>query len=173
MATLASGSTLYLSAAEFLRYFDTRMVAELLSDTGTKVQNPAGEASLQELLRAACGEVEACALRGGRYTADTLAAIATSGTFAAGHLKKLVAVCAMNNLRSRRGRVGEEELQSHKWAEQHLKALRQGEEIFGVVEEQEAAHLHADHDDQTRRTRRSGISVHASPFWGLRGGDRR
>src|SRR5689334_16034651 len=158
MATIASGSTPYLSASEFIRYYDTRVVAELLSDTGTKVTDVVGNANLAELISAACGEVEASALRGGRYTATDLADIATSGTFGAGHLKKLVATCVMNNLRSRRGRVGEDELQSHKWAEQHLKALRQGEEIFGTVETQDAANLHSQKDNLTNRTLRRGIS---------------
>jgi hypothetical protein len=173
MATLASGSTLYCSATEFLSYYDTRVVAELLSDTGTKHPAPASSTVLTDLLTAACGEVEASALRGGRYSATDLSTIADSGTFAGGHLKKLVATCVMNNLRSRRGRVGEDELQSHKWAEQHLKALRQGEEIFGVVEVQDAATTHSDRDDRDTRVTRSGISLHAQPFWGTRGGDRR
>lgn len=173
MATLASGSTPYLSAAEFLRYYDTRVVAELLSDTGTKVTAPAGDANLAELLRAACGEVEASALRGGRYSADDLTAIADSGTHGGGFLKKLVAACVMNNLRARRGRVGEDELQAHQWVNAALLQLARGETIFGVVEVQDAGNMHADRDNATVRQRRKGISVNAAPYWGNRGGDRR
>lgn len=173
MATIASGTTLYLSATDFLRYYDTRVVAELLSDTGTKVTTPASDAGLAEHLRAACGEVEACALRGGRYTADDLTEIAASETHGGSFLKKLVAACVINNLRSRRARVGEDELTAHKWVTQALAQLGRGEMIFGVVEVQDAATTHSDRDNAVVRERRNGISLHAAPYWGTRGGDRR
>ena len=173
MATIASGTTLYLSASEFLRYYDSRVVAELLSDTGTKVVDPASDTGLAEHLRAACGEVEACALRGKRYSADDLTAIAASSTHGGSFLKKLVAACVMNNLRSRRARVGEDEIKAHQWVTNALAQLGRGETIFGVVEVQDAATTHSDRDHATVRQRRNGISLHAAPYWGTRSGDRR
>jgi hypothetical protein len=171
--TIVSGSTLYLTPAEFLRYYDSRVVAELLSDTGTKVIAPAGDPNLAELLKAACGEVEAAALRGGRYTSDDLTAIAASGTHGGSFLKKLVAGSVMQALRFRRARVGEDLLEQFKWLTAALKELRQGEQILGFLETQTAATTQADHDTLEKRQERRGISVNASPYFGIRGGDRR
>lgn len=171
--TINSGTTQYITAAQFLRYYDTRVVAELLSDTGVKVVSPAGDPILAELLQAACGEVEASALRGGRYTSDDLAALAASSTNHAVFLRKLCAAVCMDSLRSRRARVGEEELKDRKWVLEALKRLRQGEEIFGFVEVQEAGTTQSTKDNAVNRQARQGISTFASPFFGVRGGDRR
>lgn len=171
--TISSGTTQYLTAAQFLRYYDTRVVAELLSDNGVKVPDPAGSPILAELLQAACGEVEASALRGGRYTSDDLAALAASASNHAVFLRKLVASVCIDSLRSRRARVNEEELKDRKWVLESLKRLRQGEEIFGFVEVQKAGTTQATHDNAANRQARQGISTFASPFFGSRGGDRR
>lgn len=171
--TISSGTTLYLTAQQFLSYYDSRVVAELLSDSGVKVASPVSDPRLTELLKSACGEVEANALRGGRYTATDLAAIAATETHGAVYLRKLVATCAMNSLRSRRARVGEDALESYRWVERCLKELRNGESIFGFVEVQEAANISSKRDNRTQRVRASGISVNASPYFGLRGGDGR
>jgi len=169
--TNASYSTSYLSAAQFLSYYDSRTVAELLSATGVKVADPANDPTMAELLLAASGQVEAAALKGGRYTSADLASIA--GTNNGAYLRKLVAGCAMQSLRDRRGRVGEDQLKSFEFVREGLKALRQGEEIFGFVEVQTAATTQSDLDNITNRQARQGISLNASPYFGTRGGDRR
>lgn len=171
--TITSGSTQYITATEFLRYYDSRVVAELLSDTGVKATSPAGNPILAELLQAACGEVEASALKGGRYTSTDLAALAASATNHSVFLRKLVAAVTMDSLRSRRARVGEEELKDRKWVLETLKLLRQGEQIFGFAETQEAGTTQSTPDNAVTRRARSGISTNASPFFGCRGGDRR
>lgn len=171
--TITSGSTQYITPAQFLRYYDSRVVAELLSDNGVKVVAPAGDPILAELLQAACGEVEASALKGGRYTSDDLAAIAASTTNGGVYLRKMCAAVAMDSLRSRRGRVGEEELKDRKWVTEALRLLRQGEQILGFVEVQIAATTQSTKDDAQARQVRQGISTFASPFFGVRSGDRR
>jgi hypothetical protein len=173
MATIVSGASAYLTGAQFLRYYDSRTVAELLSDSSTKVLDPAGNAYMLELLQAASGQVEASARKGGRYESTDLTALAAGSTNGAFYLRKLVAGVAMQDLRSRRARVGEDLLEQFKWVRDALKALRQGEEIFGFVENQTAATTHSDPDNATTRQQRSGISINASPYFGVRGGDRR
>lgn len=171
--TISSGTTLYLTAQQFLRYYDSRIVSQLLSDSGVEVSNPASDPLLAELLRAACGEVEASALKGGRYTASDLATISADSSHGAYYLRKLVAGVLMQSLRSRRARVGEDLLEQFKWVREALKALRQGEEILGFVEVQEAATTQSTKDNAVDRKARAGISRNASPFFGVRGGDRR
>jgi len=171
--TISSGTTVYITAAQFLRYFDSRIVAELLSDTGVKVADPANDPTLAELMQAASGEVESYALKGGRYSSADLADLAGGTTNHSFYLRKLVATIVMDSLRSRRSRVGEESLESRKWVLATLKLLGQGEQIFGFVETEEAGTTQADHDNATNRQTRAGISRNASPFFGVRGGDRR
>lgn len=170
---IASGSSAFLTAAQFLRYYDSRVVAELLSDTNTKVQDPSTAPQMTEFLRSASGTVEASALKGGRYTAADLTALAAANVNGSYYLRKLVAGVLMQDLRARRARVGEDFLEQFKWVRDALKALRQGEEIFGFVEVQEAATTQATLDNWEARQVRNGISVNASPFFGNRGGDRR
>jgi len=173
MATISSGAASFLTGAQFLRYYDQRTVAELLSDSSTKVQDPSTAPQMTEILRAASGTIEASALKGGRYSAADLTAISTSDTNGGYYLRKLVAGVAMQDLRSRRARVGEDLLEQFKWVRDALKSLRQGEEIFGFVENQTAATTQSDPDNATTRYNRSGISINASPYFGIRGGDRR
>jgi hypothetical protein len=173
MATIVSGASAYLTPAQFLRYYDQRTVAELLSDSSTKVIDVIGNPYLAEMLQAASGQVEAAALKGGRYQAEDLTALAAGTSNSSFYLRKLVAGIVMNDLRSRRARTGEDSLEQYKWALDALKALRQGEEIFGFVENQTAATTQSDPDNATTRQQRSGISINASPYFGVRGGDRR
>lgn len=69
--------------------------------------------------------------------------------------------------------MGEDFLEQFKWVREALKALRQGEEILGFVEVQEAGTTQSTKDNAVDRRKRAGISRNASPFFGVRGGDRR
>lgn len=171
--TINSGTTLYLTALEFLNYYDTRMVAELLGDTGKPVQDVLDDEKLAQLLKAGCGEVEAAALRGGRYSSDDLTDISSGDTHGSHYLKKLVAGVVMQNLRARRGRVGEDLLEQFKWVVNALKELRNGEQILGFVEVQEAGNITAQTDNAVNVIARRGIHLQASPYFGVRGSDRR
>lgn len=171
--TINSGSTLYLTALEFLRYYDQRMVAEFLGDAGKPVADVIDDPKLAALLKASCGEVEAAALRGGRYSSDDLTDISSGDTHGSHFLKKLVAGVMMQNLRARRGRVGEDLLEQFKWVTNALKELRNGEQILGFVEVEEAGNVTAQTDNSANVIARRGISLFASPYFGIRGSDRR
>jgi hypothetical protein len=171
--TINSGSDSYLTSTEFLRYYDTRMVAELLGDTGRAVQDVLDDSKLDQLLRSASGEVEAAALRGGRYTADDLTTISGGTTNGSYYLKKMVAGVVMQNLRARRGRVGEDLLEQFKWLVNALKELRNGEQILGFTEVQEAGNITTQLDNSATVIARRGLALFASPYFGTRGSDRR
>ena len=138
----ASG-TAYLSIAELIEASDARTMAQLGSDTGTKLtfSDPATSGDdtggiLTNAIERASGEVEMHARRGGRYDADRLAALYAADDWA---LKGLVANLAVRNLHLRRsGDMPPAVMDSVKRAEDLLALLSSGEVIFADAASEEA-----------------------------------
>ena len=130
MPTSISSAAAYVTAAEFMDFYDSRIVGQLVADD--KV--PVDEASLltntrlARILKAASGDVEAAAFMGGKYTAEDLNALTVNG---AEMLKALVSDIAILKLKKRRahsihpGDTGIAEA-----VQDALDRLRQGEAIF-------------------------------------------
>ena len=137
MATPTSSTGGYATAADALAYFDARAIGDLVSDSGGRVPPAAlvDDTTLAALLLAASGEVEAACIRGHRYDPADLAALTGSS---AAFLKQLVCSLAVGRALLTRRNVAGIPADTLKWAEGHLIRLRDGEEIFGLVESQAA-----------------------------------
>lgn len=107
-------SVYYITAAQFLTYYDVRRVADLLADDGVPVEPgdiPTNE-NLKEAIAAACGEIDSHCQQGKRYTRETLEAIIEGNTAAPNDvalrkasavLKQLAADLTFGTLMARRG----------------------------------------------------------------------
>ena len=62
----------YADGTQFLQRYDTRLVGELVSDTGTAVASPSGNANLSAALNDASADITSAATAGGAYTVDVL-----------------------------------------------------------------------------------------------------
>lgn len=164
--TPSTNSATLLSAAEFLKRCDLRTVADLCSDTDEPVAEAslAADPNLAAALLDATGEVEAAAMRGGRYTPADLAAL-TGATQA--RMRRMIARITMGLLYERRPDKGEPAA-SYKLALEQLELLRQGEMIFGTVEAADAQIQ--DHEVENAATveARNGTSFIARRYFGRR-----
>lgn len=134
---------LYITIAELVEAHDARTVAQLGSDTGTKLvlsdppvtgDDTAG--IITNAIERASGEVAMFARRGGRYDADRLTALATADDWS---LKGLVATLAMRNLHLRRsGDMPPALAEAVTRAGDLLTALGAGEVIFADASSEEA-----------------------------------
>lgn len=162
---LTSAATL-CPAAEALKRIDKRTVADLCSDTGTAV-DAASVATNENFLAAlldATGEVEASAMKGGRYMPVDLAALTGA---AQARLYRMIARLTMVYLYERRPDKGPlPEL--YKVVLEHLEQLRQGEAVFGT-EETFAAQTE-DHEVESRHDveARNGTTYIGRRFFGRR-----
>ncbi len=171
--TSASGSSPYCSVEQFLRRYDRRSVAELLSDDLTPVAlgDLEDRETLADLLAEASGLIESAACLGQRYLIDEsrndLAALTdNSAAFLAG----MVAHLTMHVLWNRRPALmapGSEPPLARK-AEEFLERLRLGERVFGILESHQAAQLDADRETNAEVERRNGPVIIAQRFFGTR-----
>ena len=165
--TPSSSASSYCSGAEFLLYYDVRVVGDLLADDGTQVASGsvAGNSKLAECLLAGSGDVEAACLVAERYTPTDLAALTGA---ADALLRRIVAALAMQYLRQRRARPDDKLLPEFEWAQKFLDRLRLGEKIFGFTEVQEAGQMAGREDSFSKRQESNGMVYQASPFFGNR-----
>ena len=127
----------YCSPAEFIQRYDVRIVGDLLSDTGTRLDQAAVIASttLRTFLYDASGMVESACLVGEKYDPDDLnALLGASLQF----LKRIVADLTFGLLRMRRGHKEDTPMPGYDMALQWLERLRLGERIFGLQENMDA-----------------------------------
>lgn len=127
-----SGSSAYLTVAEFILRKDVRPVGEFVRDddgrsTAVELES---DAALAALLSEASGQVEVACMKGGRYTPDDLAAL--NGN-AREFLKGIVSALAFEKVRNRRG-TPDEPLPEYEEAKETLKSLASGETIFPFAE---------------------------------------
>jgi hypothetical protein len=134
-ASGSSGGPTYLTIAELIEAGDARTVAQLGSDSGTRLtfSDPPEAADdtegiLTNAIERASSEVAMYARRGGRYDADRLDELAAEDDWS---LKGLVATLTFRNLHVRRsGDVPPAIVDAVKRAEDLLVALAAGDVIF-------------------------------------------
>jgi hypothetical protein len=129
----------YITVAQFLRLYDSRRVAQLLSDSGIPVVSGdlATNENLIDILAIASEQIAAAVIVGKRYTLQQLEDLAENEDYGF-LLRRLVADLAWAGIVSRRG-TGATELQrlcpSLNWCEQQLDMLRLGQHIFPGIED--------------------------------------
>lgn len=129
---------LYCDAPTLTRFFDERSIRDLLSDDGAPYDGDlALNATLETLLQAASGRLEAACYFGGLYTADDLANLpANSQALAA----EICARLAMAALLSRRAKDAELATKLEQSAEEYLGQLRDGKRLFDLPAQKAAGH---------------------------------
>lgn len=136
MPTPTSAANGYADNADALAFHDRRLLAQLVSDTGSEVTVEAlpTDPNLAKLLRSASGRLESAALSGKRYTVADLQALTGSSLE---YLKQIVVDLAVGRLLWRRyPERGKPDI--YHAAEEVLHQLIMGEAIFGLVEVQDA-----------------------------------
>src|SRR6266446_5181394 len=144
MSTVISSTTEYATQADFLIRFDARTTADLLSDTGTRVDPSllGANQTLKYLLKEASGLVEAACLKGDRYTPADLKQLTVlvlgNTTNAYEMLKGIVCGLVAWTLFDRRPDKRQSMPLKAQWAIDMLEALATGQRIFGFQETADA-----------------------------------
>lgn len=172
-----SSLTPFCSPAQFVVIFDYRTVAELLSDTDAALTNAAAveaSATLAELLLEGTGQIEMATSIGNRYQVYTdrpsdLATLAATATASGARLRRLNAAITMEYLWRRRPDKEMPAMVEFEEAALMLKALSDGEMIFGFVETMNAGVLQEHIDTAQDVQRRNLPSFQAQNLFGRRG----
>lgn len=171
--TVLSSTSTYCTVAQFLIRVDARTVADLISDTGSRLDTSSltSNTTLAALLKAASGEVEAAALVGERYTPDDLRAIADAATAtnATELLADVVAGLALWKVMRRRPDPNRPMPELTREALGFLEKLTGGERIFGTVEASRAGRLTSEVETATQVEARQGMVVIMGRYFGRRG----
>lgn len=143
MPTTSSSASAYASAADMLLRYDARSIGDLCTRTDPPVRvtptNLLTDTVLAEALKDASGMVEAAVMTGQQHSPAALAALAASDTVGARFLKRLVCDLTMGLLfLGRPDRTGEVPA-SYVRAEEVLQEIRSGQQVFGLLDQQEAA----------------------------------
>lgn len=130
----------YATPADLITRYDARVVGDLVSDSGIKVnrQDLQDHAVLLAILLDASGEIDAAILQAKRYTAAQLAALTGNSL---NHLKRLTCTIAFGLLWERRPWADEDDSgreEAQKRARQALESLRKGITIFDVEDAKDA-----------------------------------
>ena len=142
----------YAQGTDAVARYDVRLLQDLLSDTGTKVDPSVVTTHpiLVAVLEDASADIDAACFRGGRYTPAQLTTL--SGT-SAQLLTRLCCDKAMLYLKRRRGKFNAEN--DGEWAkeiEAKLESLRSGEDYL-MLGNQSTAQASTAQLDETRITR--------------------
>lgn len=164
-------STSYCTAAELKPYIDKRVLAALLSDTGTPLTGDpfTDSVNLPSILLAASGTLESACLVGAKYTADELDNLPAASKQ---HMIRILAGLVMDTLRNRRTEfsTGDKEVRGASWAEKQIVMLRNGHRIFSIASVQDArAGTQTRDESPTARANRRDIVVRNSRYFGVRG----
>ena len=129
----------YATGGDLIARYDIDLVRDLVTDRESLDRSGvATHPRVEVALGDASGEVEVALIAGGRYTADQLASLEGNSV---NHLKQIVCGLAIAALFRRRPEsVDEEYIESiTKTAREAIKALRRGENLFGLTEAIEAS----------------------------------
>ena len=119
----------YITAAEMAESFDSRIILQLSSYSGTPASSVTNSVTANAIEKASA-EVETYALRGGFYTTTNLTDLQTADDWA---LKGLVATLAMKFLYlGKTGNMPPDMDQATAKAEQMLEDLRAGKRVFNL-----------------------------------------
>lgn len=128
----------YASSTDMTARFDSREIGDLLSDSGTPVdEGDFGDNSkLTAILDDASGEIDAALLVANRYLPADLSGL-TGNSLA--HLKRITCEIAMRLLLGRRPAYNPELLESmEKRVNGLLDRLRKGENVFNLADQKDA-----------------------------------
>lgn len=168
MGASPGSNVAYCTATELKPFIDKRMLATLLSDTGTPLSGDpfADGTNLPSILLSACGNLEAALLVGAKYTAEEL----TSDIPAASrmHMVRIIAGLVVGACRDRRGIVTEKLPQISDWAEKEITKLRNGVRILSLPSVQDArAGMTARDESIQARFQRPTYAARKSRFYGI------
>ena len=171
--TLNSATSSYLSVANLLIRVDARWIADLVSDTGSRVavDSLATNATLLGIIKGACGELESVCAVGRRYDKAALTTIAASGTMAAELMLDILSDLTVRRLWRRRPDKGNPPGEYQR-VEEHLQKLRDGERIFSTSEHQEAGLVQSRVPTPRELNEKHFAYREASRFFGPRSEDR-
>lgn len=159
----------YCTPDEFLKRYDWRLVADLVSDSGDRVPESSlpSNHNLLTALRDASGDVESACLCGQRYSPEDLANLQGN---ASSLLKRLVADIAMQYLRDRRGfkEQNDKPNQRYERAMEKLNALRRGELIFGLVKSAKSGLTRYEYVSESDLKEMKSVGVQAERLFGIR-----
>jgi hypothetical protein len=176
MPTPISSANAYCSVAEFLKRYDWRTIAQLMSDDDTTpterttlTDSTTNEGTrLADILKDASGQVEMAAFAGGRYApADLEALTGNQSAF----LKRLVANIAVGMCYQRRPDLYAALPVQAQEAANILNALAGGEMIFGLQENIDASHMDMTLDKPDDVDRRKLMTNITKSFFGRRGNE--
>jgi hypothetical protein len=141
VATNASSPSAYATVDDALALRDKRLWLQLCSDTSTEatvanLKDPTTDPGkrMAAVLRKASFEVESVATRGGRYAADDLAAL--EGNARAGLAGMVVDIAIVEAHKARQPLMAAPDVT--KETAEKLKALGNGDAIFGTLEAEQA-----------------------------------
>lgn len=128
----------YASATDLTARFDSREIGDLLSDSGTPVDEGdfGSNTKLTAILDDASGEIDAALLVANRYLPADLSGL-TGNSLA--HLKRITCEIAMRLLLGRRPAYNPDLLESmEKRVNGLLERLRKGENVFNLSDQKDA-----------------------------------
>lgn len=168
--TLSSSSSPYCSITQFLQRYDTRTLAQLLSDTGIDISDVTTDTTLLELLMEASGKLEAACFMGERYLKADLEAIRDgSATNAKSLLAGIVADLAIVCVFDRRPNLNRPRTAKIEESERFVMALAEGSRIFPFTETEVAGHLGSNVETPAIVENRNMWTYQARRFFGTRG----
>jgi len=119
----------YITATELAESFDSRMIKQLSSYTGSP-QSSVDNSTVTNAIEKASAEVQSFALRGGLYSAENLASLQSDDDWT---LKTLVATLTMKHLfRGKTGNIPPDMQAMVAEASQTLEELREGKRVFNL-----------------------------------------
>lgn len=128
--------TVYATPNDMLARYDSRLIGDLVSDSGVQDPNPANNSNLQALLEDASGQIDAAVYVGDRYTP---AQMATLSDQAAAFVRRLCCDLTLIYLKRRRGRYDpEKDGALQKEVDQRMKGLRDGDNLLLLQDQTEA-----------------------------------
>lgn len=172
-----SSTTSFCSPTQFVAIFDWRTIAELLSDTDVALTNQAAVIAnpiLAELLMEGTGQIEMASSIGNRYPVYTdrpsdLAVLAATSTSSGARLRRLNAAITLEYCWRRRPDKAMPPMPEFEEAALLLKALADGEAVFGFVEAMNAGIVHDCIETPQDVAHRNLPSYQAQSLFGRRG----
>lgn len=182
MSTPASGTTPYAQPSDMLNRYDARSLGKLLSDTGAEMDQGDIPTStvLTALLQQASGLIESACVVGMRYNINPQASPPINDLAAlTGNSQQLLIglVCDLTywylwNRRPHRERKSELPAQVE-MAFDWLDRLRNGEAIFGLLENIQASVVSDVYETPQTIAQRNGVVFQAERYFGIRADRRR